>query len=330
MEDKHEVNRSGRRRLLVTGGTGFVGLHFLSRIDFASWELVIPVRSLAGVPERLKPYSVICHDLSDVVELCHRESFTHVVHLAAVAHDYGVDEKLIFRINSEHTAALAEAVAGSNLQRFIFMSTAKVLGELIDARTSEPAPNPQSSYAKAKYDAEQRLMALHRKGNFPLTILRPALIYGVGMKGNLAALTYLARLCRFSLPSGAGMRSMVSVGDVASAILLSLEHANAVGRHFYLTDNCTYRSSQMVMAIQQELGIHSSKLELSLMPFKVLALLGDYLQYLGIPSVFCSRRFKSLFGEFVVSSNATQESLGWHPTETFYSTLPSLLRGMKR
>jgi len=118
-----------------------------------------------------------------------------VVHLAArvhVMHESARDSASLYReTNTLGTLKLAQDAARAGVQRFIFVSTAKVNGEasaLEKPFQESDLPAPSDDYSISKYEAEEALRSLAKDQGMQVVIIRPPLVYGPGVKANFAAL----------------------------------------------------------------------------------------------------------------------------------------------
>ena len=92
---------------------------------------------------------------------------------------------------------MAKAAAESGVRRFIFLSTVKVNGEYSSADspfTELDTPAPSDPYSISKFEAETALLDLGHQSGLEVVIVRPPLIYGPSVKGNLRTLIRLLSL----------------------------------------------------------------------------------------------------------------------------------------
>ena len=188
------------RRAWVTGAGGFLGGHLTPALRRAGWR-VVAAAARAGRAPRPPPQP------GDVV-----------FHLAGIAHRGAVA--------GEHMAAncalaldLYRQAHAAGARGFVFVSTSKVLGDASPTALGGAAPRrPQGAYAASKAAAEEGLLA-HRQPALPLAIVRPPLIYGPGVKGNLRRLLWaLAHGLPLPLALARGRRSFVSARNLAAAL----------------------------------------------------------------------------------------------------------------
>ncbi len=227
-------------KVLVTGASGFVGRAVAARLLSAGHQVRAAVRAPASAPPGTQ--AVAIGDLARPIDWgAALEGVDAVVHLAARVHvmrDTAADPDAAFAaVNLEATRRLAEAAVVAGVHRFLFASTVKVLGErtaLGHPFRDDARPAPEDAYGRSKLAAEELLMAMPRLGP---VVLRPPLVYGPGVRGNLRA---LARLVRQGLPLPFGRlanrRSLVGVSNLAQAVELCLTHPDAAGRRLLAAD----------------------------------------------------------------------------------------------
>lgn len=206
-----------------------------------------------------------------------------VVHLANIAHT-PVDLAELRRVNVEGTIAQARAALAAGARQFIYLSSIK-------------AERPKDAYGNAKASAEAMLLKLE---GLRVTILRPPLVYGAGVKANfLALMRAVDRGWPLPLASVRNRRSLIYVGNLVSAILRCLEAPQAAGKTYFVTDGAPVSTPHLVRAIAKALGKPAR-----LMPFPA-SVLG------WVPPL------RRLTESLEVDDNAIRTDLGWRPPYTF-------------
>src|SRR5690349_10095324 len=116
-----------------------------------------------------------------------------VLHLAGKAHQMkAIDDKIYFDINFELTKKLADRAKQQGVSLFIYMSSIKVYGEETPQVLDEYSPcNPVDPYGKSKLEAENYLRTI-QDGKFKVAIIRPPMVYGPRVKGNMIRLLQFA------------------------------------------------------------------------------------------------------------------------------------------
>lgn len=241
------------RRILVTGASGFVGPHVVAALQQAGYRLRLAQRRPQPVSDDIE--SVVIGDLADAVDWSAAlQEVDHVVHMAGLAHaGPGLDEALYRRINTDATLELARAAQQAGIDRFVYLSSIKALSGTFDGPPlrDDDAPAPDDAYGRSKLAAEQRLAAL----DLDWVALRPVLIYGPGVKANMAALLKLARL-PVPLPLGGltAPRSLLAVENLAEAILFALTPACPTRRSYILSDPEPLGVAEIVAAMRHGRG----------------------------------------------------------------------------
>jgi len=237
------------RRLVLTGGTGFLGSHLTAALCGGN-EVVLfdngrrdalSYTDLAGHPN----VSVIRGDVRDAESVRRVVADADVViHLAAIAgvssyYRSGVET---MDVNFHGTATVLRAVADlcPNLHRFVNFSTSEVYGiEARDVREDAPTPigpatEPRWTYAASKLAAEHLCLAYHRHHGVPVVSIRPFNVYGPRQVGEGAVRILVGRaLAGEDLEvtgDGSQVRAWCYVDDLVDAVLRAVAVPGAVGQ----------------------------------------------------------------------------------------------------
>jgi UDP-4-keto-D-QuiNAc 4-reductase len=180
-----------------------------------------------------------------------------VIHLAARVHvmnDQATDPLSEFRkANVEPTLHLAREAAIAGVRRFIFVSTIKVNGETTKPGqpfTAADPPAPQGPYAISKAEAEAGLFDLGHRTGLEIVVIRPPLVYGPGVKGNMATLTRLAKLGVPSpFPSINNKRSLVHVKNLCALIRICITHPQLQNEVFLVSDGKDVSTNEIYLRL---------------------------------------------------------------------------------
>jgi nucleoside-diphosphate-sugar epimerase len=163
-------------------------------------------------------------------------------------------------------------------------------------------------------------------------ILRPALVYGPGVKGNLARmLSAVARGRMPPLPDSGKQRSMVALDNLVDAATLAMENDAAHGRTYIVCDEQPYSTraiyQSMMHCVQRPLPAVSLPLGL----FKLAARAGDFGNLLTDNAMpWDSSAYERLFGPAVYSAGRIKQELGWRPRVDFAQVLPAMVAATQR
>jgi len=299
-------------KCLVTGASGFIGRGLLPSLKKAGH---IAAQASRAYPEKnidLLTFSVghISGHTDWTLAVANQDV---VIHLANRAHSFNHKEANALseyrKVNVDGTLNLAKQASEAGAKRFIYLSSIKVNGE----RTSDHAfrcddvPAPEDHYGISKWEAEQGLKKLCEELAMELVIIRPPLVYGPGVKGNLQKLTQ-AIDSGLPLPLG-GMtnrRDLISLYNLTGLIVTCVDHPRASGHTFLCSDGCPVSTSELIASIAKARG---KKLRLFKLPARIVVGLLSFLGKQGLG--------ERLFGDLRVDMANTQTVLGWVPPVAF-------------
>ena len=227
----------GAGRMVITGGTGFVGGHLIEALaDQGHRELIVPVRSYQRSANSWRfPVQLQRTDLLDRHSL--RQAMTgarYVFHLA-----FGRDGENAARVTIDGTRHVVEAAIEAGAETVVVLSTTAVFGDpggVVDESFGYAPPNRE--YEKTKAEAERQTLALaRRETRTRIVVINPSCVYGPGS----AAFTELpARLLRDGgfcwIENGGGIANYVYVANLVDAMLLAAVTHAAHGERFIVSD----------------------------------------------------------------------------------------------
>ncbi len=298
--------------ILVTGGTGFVGGAFLARMNREPRYNLSAVSRIADFkfPPYVKP--VIVEGLSWEADWTDAvKGIDIIVHFAARAHtmhDNEADPLKWFRlVNVEGTLNLARQAACVGTKRFIFISSIKVNGEETKPHrpyTEGDLPAPKSFYGISKLEAEYKLKNLVTETGMELVIIRPSLVYGPGVQGNLRKLISWVEV-GIPLPFGAikNKRSFVGIDNLAGLITRCLEHPAAANETFLAGDGEDLSTAELLQKVALAL---ERKCRLIPVPQLILKLAGSLFRQEKIVQRLC--------GSLQVDITKARTLLDWTPS----------------
>ena len=297
---------------VVAGASGFVGRYLVSHLKAVGKNVTAACRDKSH-NLLFDSQGVNVVTIKDIAsKSCWQpvlEGQDVVIHLANRAHimrdDSTEPTSLFYKINVEGSVSLAQEAIASGVKRFIFLSSIKVSGE---ATFEQPfshtdSPMPRDPYASSKWEAEQQLTKLCAGSSMELVIIRPPLIYGPAVKGNLASLKQLLnKTLPLPLASIRNQRDLISLGNLADLIRVCIDHPGAVSQTLLCCDGEAISTPQLFRYIAE-----AQKSPLWLFSFPVPLL--SALAYLA------GRReqFARLSGDLRVDMSHTQTTLNWSP-----------------
>ncbi len=296
-------------RILVTGANGLVGQALCPALianghdvvaavrDTHSLDPTIPIRKIADIGPETSWESAL-------------DGMDAVVHLAGRVHilrDEAVDPLATYRrVNVEGSRRLAEQAIKAGIKRFVFLSSIKVNGEGPRPYREEDIPAPKDPYSISKLEAEIALREMVSETSMELVILRPPLVYGPGVKGNLLK---LLRLCELGLPlpfSGIhNRRSLIGADNLASAICCCLTHPKAASKTFLVSDGEDVSTPELAIGISEKMGKRVYMLPVSPV----------FLEF-ALKLVGKTDLARRLLGSLTLSSTHIHDTLRWWPPDS--------------
>ena len=265
------------RRIFITGAFGFIGGRLLNAIDSQ-------IRILSRI-ERSNYDTVVCDFEKENIPKSALKSIDTVFHIAGFAHDMRNTSEiadLYHRVNVNATVQLAELAVKSNVKRFVFVSSVKAGGKPdfeVCASESDQG-DPEGVYGKTKREAELKLLEIGKESGMHVSIIRPSLVYGLSVKGNLQLMLSGIKKGWFPpLPETGNKRSMIHVDDLVRAILLVAEDKRANGEIFITTDGTPHSSRDIYNAMCNVLGKSIPKWSVPKFLFDMVSLISPRIKY---------------------------------------------------
>ncbi|HKU62438.1 MAG TPA: NAD(P)-dependent oxidoreductase, partial [Gemmatimonadales bacterium] len=309
-------------KLLVTGGTGFIGSHLAEAGRRRGAEVV--VLGLTDRPEeqantellRRQGVEVLSGSITDEA-LCRRAArgATHVFHLAVAMREGGKRDDFFESVNLEGTRRLLEASVAEGVQRFVYCSTIGIYGHRVPGVTTEETPlAPGNIYERTKVSAEALVREIGAGRGLPYVILRPADVYGPRDQRLLKLFAGVSG-GRFPLfGRGDGRRHMIYVDDVVSGFFKACERDEALGQALILAGPrpCTLR--ELIAEVQQALGSPRYGRRLPLRPMLMLsAVVEDVCRVLGLDPPIYRRRMDFFWSDVEFDTSRARRVLDWAP-----------------
>jgi UDP-glucose 4-epimerase len=262
---------------LITGSTGFIGRKLADIIDEE-------IRVLSR--EKHSDYDTIVCDLqSEVIPDQALNNVNTVFHLAGFAHDMrdaGKIEYLYYKVNVDATVQLANLAVQSGVKRFIFVSSVKAGGTppLGVCANEKDQKDTEDIYGKTKREAELELLKIGEESGMHVSIIRPSLVYGPNVKGNLKLMLSGIKKGWFPpLPETGNRRSMIHVDDLVRAILLVANDDRANGEIFIATDGVPHSSREIYNAMCGVTGKLIPKWSVPKILFDIASLISPRIKY---------------------------------------------------
>jgi UDP-glucose 4-epimerase len=319
---------------LITGSSGFVGRALLARL--ATFNQRPPLlRLLERRPTEPSTLFESCAgDLSDPHSLRRAcEGIDTVIHLAGIAHVGSAASAEARAINLDGSLSLLRMAIDAGVKRFVFLSSTLSLDQSIQ-------------YGRDKHAVEEALLNAAAAGSIEVVILRAVNIYGVGMRGNIAAMIRLISSGVLPpLPKLTNRLSLVGVDDVVSALLLAATLKPLVppldpnspadisvlmaklAIRVTLTDGCTYEINAIEKSIYDAVERSPSHWRLPVVLLFAASAMAELLEKLRIfRSGIGLRTYRNLTRDNLFDNHSAKAELGFEPSTTFFAQIDKLVR----
>jgi nucleoside-diphosphate-sugar epimerase len=310
------LSRSGIS-ILVTGANGFVGSHLTEALLARGHHVRCMVRSSSDLTHiRHLPVEWAYGDVCDA-DCLHQACLGIDIFCHCAALTRAVDEETFLRVNTEGTRALARAAiaAAPNMQRFLFVSSQSAAGpsrgadDLVDE--SRP-PQPITWYGRSKWEAEQALLSM--QGDLPLTIVRPAPVFGPRDRDFFTYFDLVNRRLQLKLGLDERRVTLIYIRDLIDLILLALENEAAVGQtYFGCGQALTY--DDLSAAIARALGKQAVRITLPVSVLTTIALVAKIQERVTHqPALLNGQRAKEMRQPYwLCSGDKARMELGFEP-----------------
>lgn len=249
-----------------------------------------------------------------------------VIHTAARVHimqERALDPLAEFRrVNVAGTLNLARQAADGGVQRFVFLSSIKVNGEMTPSGqpfTASQAAAPLDPYGVSKAEAEEALRRLGAETGMEIVIIRPPLVYGPGVKANFGRL--VSAIGRgWPLPLGCvehNRRSLVALDNLVDLILTCTTHPAAAHQTFLVSDGKDLSTAELLRRVGMAMGRPARLLPVPSRLLRAGAMLagkGDLAQ--------------RLLDNLQVDITHTRQTLGWQPPISVDEGLRRVVAGL--
>lgn len=308
-------------KVVVTGASGFVGQPLCAHLKQNGHEVTAVVRR-GGGPAPMADRLIAAGDLSRDTDWSEAlQGADAVVHLAARTHVLGEEtaaaEHLYEASNLGVTEGLAMAARAFGVRRVVYVSSIKVNGERTFGVPFRPqdTPAPETPYGRTKAAAERCLREFAGE-DLETVILRPPLMYGPGVRGNVEQLYRWAKR-GVPLPIGsiANKRDLLGVTSFVDLIARALISPAANGRIFLARDGAAVSTPDLYREIAESLGRNARIVSCPVKLLDIAASLAG-----------ARERLDKLTGDLEIDDSETRRILDWRPAVDMKTELAAAAR----
>jgi nucleoside-diphosphate-sugar epimerase len=306
------------QRVLVTGGTGVTGSNLVRSLLERGESVRVLARSASRARERLPAdVDVVVGDVTNrraVVDAVRGRDV--IYHLAAAFRESGIHDSRYREVHVDGTRHLLQASRAEGVRRFVHVSTVGVHSHIADPPADETWPHtPGDIYQQTKSEGELLALAFQREHDFPLTVVRPAGIYGPGDLRLLKLFRPIARRRFIMLGDGRTLFHMVHVRDLVAGMQLAAERPEAIGEPFIIAGEEYCSLQELAARIAAASGVPAPRLRVPVWPFFVAGALCEAVCIpLGIDPPIYRRREAFFTKNRAFHIDKAKRLLGYRPS----------------
>lgn len=248
-----------RKKILIIGGSGFVGSNLISIIKPANCINFDKVQS------KFFPKITQIVDIRSKNSLKIHYEISCVILLAAEHKDNIKPSSLYYDVNVQGTKNVLEFMSNNNINHLIFTSSVAVYGLNKSNPNEEKSPDPFNHYGKSKLLAEDLIRKWYEQdtNNRIVTIIRPTVIFGERNRGNVYNLLRQISSGKFiMIGSGNNKKSMAYIENVVDFICHSLKFEKHGLSIYNYSDSPDYTMNELVSLIEKKLNIYIPKIKI--------------------------------------------------------------------
>jgi nucleoside-diphosphate-sugar epimerase len=301
-------------RVLVTGGTGFIGSHLVEALLAQGHEVRCLVRDtrrpgwISGLPSVTIAQGSMDEPRSLLESV---RGVDQVYHLAGLTRARAARE--FSRINGEGTQHLVDACLETpgGPRRLVHLSSLAAVGPtpMATACTEDVTPHPVSPYGSSKLQGEAAVLDV--RDRLHVTVLRPPVVYGPRDRGVLEIARWVARGL-LPMPAGPSRTlSLCYVQDLVTALLTAGEAEVPSGEIFHVAGEGAFTWEEVGDALGDALGVHPTPLRIPVPILLALATGADaWARVTGRAGYFSRGKVREAAGHWLCDTDKARRQLG--------------------
>ena len=244
------------KKILIIGGTGFIGYHLARFCKKKKWKVTSFSKNNPKKLRKLKNVKYFKGDICKKKNLSKlRDNYDYVVNLGG----YVDHTNKIKTYNSHYLGCknLCDYFLKKNIKSFVQMGSGEEYGKIKSPHKEIYNCSPRATYSKAKFLSSKYLIYLHKKYNFPSTVLRLYQAYGSKQDFN-RLIPIIIKSCilgkKFPCSEGKQYRDFVHVNDVVDAIVKVIESKDSKGQILNLGSGKPTNIKKLIILIKNKIG----------------------------------------------------------------------------
>ncbi len=308
-------------RALVTGATGFTGSLLTKKLIEQGVEVVAIARPSSNIQQfDGLPITWLKGDVFDG-ELINRamKDITHVFHMVTPFREAKSPDVGYYNVHVLSTQLLAKAALKQpNFQRFVHVSTIGVHGHIAHPPADETyRTEPGDIYQATKLEGEAWVQSFGAETGLPVTIIRPAGIYGPGEKRLLKIYKMVSKGWIPAIGNGSNLLHFIHVDDLTDCMLVAAIRPQAVGETFICGSEKAMSFKEMVDLISDLYSVPAKFISLPAKPMFMIADICELIfRPLGIEPPIYRRRLAFYTKDRAFNTSKIRKLLGFTPSHS--------------
>jgi UDP-glucose 4-epimerase len=244
------------KKILIIGGTGFIGYHLAKFCKKKKWKVTSFSKNNPKEKRKLTNVKYLKGDIlkkKDLIIL--KDNFDYVVNLGG----YVDHSNKIKTYNSHYLGCknLCDYFLKKNIKSFVQIGSGEEYGKIKSPHKEINKCHPKATYSRAKFLSSKYLIHLHKKYNFPSTVLRLYQAYGARQDFN-RLIPIIIKSCiykkKFPCSNGKQFRDFVHISDVVNAIIKAIKRKQSKGQILNLGTGKPINIKTLIISIRNKIG----------------------------------------------------------------------------
>ncbi|RKZ27924.1 hypothetical protein DRQ26_02195 [bacterium] len=301
------------KKVLITGATGFVGSSVVSALFRKNYKVEIIARETSRLDHLPAEISVHRCSLLEPYKIAEKlADIDYFVHIAGLTKARRKED--FYKINGEAVKIWLDALLrySTKLKKFVLISSQAAARPSDIPITEDDEPAPLTDYGKSKLLGEKYAREFFKK--IPITIIRPPAVYGPRDRD---IFFYFRLASKGILPLVGNPErkfSAIYVEDLACAIILAMEHPDAVGETFFATDGEIHTWRKFSDEVGNALAGKKIRIKLPAVALWLAAAADETISFMARkPALLSFQKVKELLAPWAADGTKIQKKLGFSP-----------------
>jgi nucleoside-diphosphate-sugar epimerase len=307
--------------IFITGATGFTGKRLALNLAEEGHRVRALVRPTSNVADlQAAGIEIVIGDIAcrDAVFRA-VEGAERIYHVAALYRQTNVSSQAFLDVHVKGTENICEAALCFGVKKVVHTSTIGVHGHVENPPGDEDSPlNPGDLYQQTKLEGELLALRYAEEKKLPLTVVRPAGIYGPGETRMLKLFRAVKRRRFVMIGNGEVFCHFVYIDDLIQGFKLAADSPDAVGRSYIIAGDEYVTLNQFVALIAEAFGVPAPRLRIPYAPIYMAgAICETFCKPFGIEPPLHRRRVAFFDKVRAFRNDRAKQELGYRPQIDF-------------